>query len=105
MYRQMLIIRIMEYPQPGRMVPNQKGGQNLADQNNFLYRKARNPSVFVILHHIMRERDGFIEKIQHHNRGKLDDNLRRKLDLQKLCEKLPTMERRIFLPAAMGHIN
>ena len=35
MYRQMLIIRIMEYPQPGRMVPNQKGGQNLVDQNNF----------------------------------------------------------------------
>jgi hypothetical protein len=28
MYRQMLIIRIMEYPQPGRTVPNQKGGQN-----------------------------------------------------------------------------
>ncbi len=32
MYRQMLIIRIMEYPQPGRMVSNQKGGQNLVDQ-------------------------------------------------------------------------
>ena len=41
MYRQMLIIRIMEYPQPGQMVPNQKGGQNLVDQNNFVYRKAR----------------------------------------------------------------
>ncbi len=27
MYRQMLIIRI-EYPQPGRTVPNQKGGQD-----------------------------------------------------------------------------
>ncbi len=104
MYRQMLIIRIMEYPQPGWMVPNQKGGQNLADQNNFVYRKARNPSVFVILHH-MRERDVFIDKIQHHNRGKLDDNLRRKLDLQKFCGKLATMEGRIFLPAAMGHIN
>jgi hypothetical protein len=37
----MLIIPIMEYPQPGRMVPNQKGGQNLVDQNNFVYRKAR----------------------------------------------------------------
>jgi hypothetical protein len=35
----MLIIRIMEYPQPGRMVPNQKGGQNLVDRNNFVYRK------------------------------------------------------------------
>ncbi len=41
MYRQMLIIPIMEDPQPGRMVPNQKGGQNLVDQNNIVYRKAR----------------------------------------------------------------
>ena len=40
MYRQMLIIRIMEYPQPGQMVPNQKGGQNLVDQNNYVYQKA-----------------------------------------------------------------
>jgi hypothetical protein len=64
----------------------------------------------------MRERNGFIEEmireegmatggIQHHNRGKLDANLRRKLDLQKLCEKFPTMERRILLCAAMGHID
>jgi hypothetical protein len=62
-----------------------------------------NPSVFVILHY-MREHNGFIKEmireeamatcgIQHHNRGKLDANLRRKLDLQKLCEKFPTWSR------------
>ncbi len=35
--------RIMEYPQPGRMVEwcRIRGGQNLVDQNNFVYRKAR----------------------------------------------------------------
>jgi hypothetical protein len=52
----------------------------------------------------MREHNGFIEEmireeamatcgIQHHNRGKLDANLRRKLDLQNLCEKFPTWSR------------
>ncbi len=44
-------------------------------------------------------------RIQYHIRGKLNANLRRKLDLQKLCEKFPTMERGIFLRAAMGHID
>jgi hypothetical protein len=63
-----------------------RGPPTLQPQNLYVF--VYNPSVFMILHY-MRERNGFIEEmireegmaiggIQHHNRGKLDANLRRK---------------------------
>jgi hypothetical protein len=63
----------------------------------------------VILHHIrfieemIREEGMATGWIQHHNHGKLEANFL-KLDHQKLCKKFPTMERRILLRSAMGHI-
>ncbi len=65
-----------------------RGPPTIQPQNQYVF--VYNPSVFVILHH-MRERNGFTEKmireegmatggIQHHNRGKLNANSRRKLE-------------------------
>ncbi len=45
MYRQIFIIRIMEYPQPGRMVPNQKyTSENLLFLDYLIYTLGRRVS-------------------------------------------------------------
>jgi hypothetical protein len=31
----------MDYPQRAKFIPNQKGGRNVQDENNFVYRKLR----------------------------------------------------------------
>lgn len=74
-----------------------------------------NPSLWVVLNHMV-VRDGFVEQMlreealavggmQHHNRGRTDDKTKKKLDLQKLCEKFPSMDRKVYIRAAMGHID
>ena len=74
-----------------------------------------NPSLWVVLNHMV-VRDGVVEQMlreealavggmQHHNRGRTDDKTKKKLDLQKLCEKFPSMERKLYIQAAVGHID
>jgi hypothetical protein len=43
--------------------------------------------------------------MRHHQKGRLTDQEKKKLDLQALCENFGSMENRIYLRSTMGHID